>query len=251
MPQRTPYQPHGTGIYRRELSVSRTEEGAIGELVDDFHHFRARVIVREDVVVGAVAESVRSPWSTCREAESLIERLAGMPLAPSLRAAGRYTPMRSQCTHMFDAAALAIARLGRGLGDVVYSIAIPDRREGRTRATLARDGEPLLDWTLDQNRIDSPAPYAGRRIVGGGLADWAEARLDADLAEGALLLQRACLISGGRRLDLESFARARDVPGGPVGSCHTYSDEPLRRATRMVGSVRNLTDAKGPLAHES
>lgn len=251
MSDRPPYRPHGSGIYRREMSVHRMHDGALGELVDDFHHFRARVVCEDDRVVDVVAESVRPPWSTCAEAEVEIKRLGGMPLSPSLRAAGRYTPIRTQCTHMFDAAALAIARLGRGLGDVVYSIAIPDRSEECTTATLQRDGEEILVWELAEREITGPAPFAGRRILGHRFADWAEDALDEDRAEAAMLLQRACLISEGRRLDLESYSRAEDVPGGPVGACHTYTSGNLERAERVVGSLRDLTNVQGRLADRS
>ncbi|MBW1883115.1 MAG: DUF2889 domain-containing protein [Deltaproteobacteria bacterium] len=250
MSGRVPYQPHGSAIYRREMSVRPTEDGAVGEIVDDFHHFRARVTCDGDTVRDVIAESVRPPWSTCAEAEVEIKRLGGMRLDRSLRAAGRHTPVRAQCTHMFDAAALAIARLARPPADVTYSIAIPDRIDGRTRASLARDGEPVLDWELLDNEIVGPGPFAGRRIVGRQLADWAEASLDDDGIEATLLLQRACVISEGRRIDLEAYSRAQDVPGGPVGACHTYAPGNLERAVRVVGSVRNLTQVQGRLADQ-
>ncbi|MAG29452.1 MAG: hypothetical protein CL908_01005 [Deltaproteobacteria bacterium] len=251
MRSRTPYQEYGTAIYRREMSVQLTSDGAIGEMVDDLHHFRVRVVCDGKIVDGVSAESVRPPWSTCSEAEAEIGKLKGMPLDPSLRAAGRFTPIRPQCTHMFDAAALAIARLGRRLGDVTYSIAIPDRVEGKTRASVKRDGEPCLEWVLSGNGIEGPAPFAGRGIIGHQLADWAGETLDEDTVEAVLLLQRACMISQGRVIDLESYRWARDVPGGPVGACHTYSNDNLERASRVVGSVRNLTHITGRLADES
>ncbi|MCP4067193.1 MAG: DUF2889 domain-containing protein, partial [Phycisphaeraceae bacterium] len=180
MSERTPYQPYGTAIYRREMNVHATDDGALGELVDDFHHFRARVKCDGDRVLEVVAESLRPPWSTCVEAERLLEHLEGMPLAPSLRAAGQYTPSRMQCTHMFDAAALAIARLGSGTGGVTYSIAIPDRVDGRTHATIERDGELLLEWDLVKNEIVGSEPFSGQQIVGHQFAAWAEASLDRD-----------------------------------------------------------------------
>jgi len=251
MSGRTTYQPHGTAIYRREMSVRRTPDGAVGELVDDFHHFRARIVCTRDRVSAVVGESLRTPWTTCAEAEGPLQALVGMRLDPSLRGASRHTPSRRQCTHLFDAAALAIARLGRGVGDVRYTIAIPDRVDGRTVATLERDGEPRLAWALAGNVIGDPPPYAGLGIVGLQLAEWAERTLDAECAEAALLLQRACLISQGRRFDLEAYARAGDVPGGPVGACHTYQPANLERALRVIGSVRNLTDATGRLADRS
>jgi hypothetical protein len=244
--------PYGTGIFRRELSVALSDEGAVGELIDDFHHFRARVICREGAVLDVAIESIRRPWDTCIEAEALVKRLVGMQLGPSLRAAGRFTPIKQQCTHMFDATALTIARLGRQAGGVLYSIAIPDRIGGRTRATLERDGVTLLDWELSRDEIVGPAPFAGHRIRGSGLADWAESALDPDIAEAAMLLQRACLISTGRRVDTQAFDRAVDLPGGGpgVGACHTFSPGNIERATRSVGSLRDFTHVRGRLADQ-
>jgi len=245
---RTPYRKYGTGIYRREMNVKTAPGIAIGEMVDDFHHFRATIYHDGKIVQEVIAEALRPPWSTCVQTVDAIKALNGMPLNPSLREPGKYTPIKNQCTHMFDAAALAIARLGRGLGDVVYSIVIPDRDENSaTTVAVKRDEKLLFTWKLNDNTIAGPEQFAGQRIVGGRLAEWAEANLDANTLEATLLCQRACLISLGRAMDLESFSCAKEVPGGPTGACHTFTEGTIEQAVRVVGSVRDFTHWNGPL----
>ncbi len=247
--KRTPYQTYGSCIYRREMSVKTRPGVAVGEMIDDFHHFRASIYHDGKTVQKVLAEALRPPWSTCVQTVETIKALEGMPLNPSLRAAGRHTPIKAQCTHMFDAAALAIARLGRNLGDVIYSIAIPDRDKNKqTSVEVKRDGELLFHWQLDDNTIAGPDPYAGQLIIGGGLAGWAEKTLDVDLLEATLLTQRACLISQGRAVDLDSYVHAEEVHGGATGACHTFTQGTVEQAVRIVGSVRDLTDWNGPLS---
>jgi hypothetical protein len=242
---RTPYQPYGSGIYRRELSVQMPAPGiAVGELIDDFHHFRATVHHDGTRVREVVGEAPRYPWATCAGAVLPLRRLEGMPLlgAGSLRAAGRYTSWRAQCTHLFDAAAAAIARSARGAGPVTYRIAAPDPANGRGRIELERDGEALLAWSFDGPRITAPEAFAGRLLRGGALADWAESRFDPDLAEAVLVLHRAATIAGARAIDLEAIDRADGVqPRNPMGQCHTYTPGVVEHGWRMRGSVRNLT----------
>jgi hypothetical protein len=242
---RTPYVPYGSGVYRREVSVRMPQPGtAVGEVIDDFHHFRASVHHDGARVTAAHGEALRHPWTTCAGASLPLRRLEGMPLAGagSLRAAAGHTNWRAQCTHLFDAAALAIARSARGAGPVTYRIAAPDLRDGRGSIELQRDGRPLLAWNLDGVRITGPEPYADRLLRGGGLADWAEAELDAELAEAVLVLQRAATISIARTIDLERIDRADGVqPRNPMGQCHTYTPGTVEHAWRMRGSVRNLT----------
>jgi hypothetical protein len=243
-PARTPYVPYGAGVYRRQVSVRMPGPGvAIGEVIDDFHHFRATIAHDGGRVVDASGEALRYPWATCGGATLPLRRLTGMPLAGSgsLRAAARHTSWREQCTHLFDAAAIAIARTARGSGPVTYGIALPDLREGRGRIALERDGRPLLAWDLDGLRIAGPEPFTGRLLRGGALADWAESELEPELAEAVLVLQRAATISGARTIDLESIDRADGVqPRNPMGQCHTYTPGTVEHGWRMRGSVRNL-----------
>jgi hypothetical protein len=109
----------------------------------------------------------------------------------------------------------------------------------------------VFAWELQEETIVAPVPFAGRRLRGAGFAEWAERTLDADAAEAAFVLQRATFISLGRTLDVEGFRRASDVPNMPRGSCHTFADGNVRRADRIVGSLRILTDCEGPLAEAS
>jgi hypothetical protein len=241
--RRTPYRPYGTSTYRRELCV-RCEPGrAVGELVDDFHHFRSIVDHDGARVTRARGEVLRHPWRTCAEAVRPLERLARMPLSPSLRAAAKYTRWRDQCTHLFDAASLAVVGAARGWRERSYSIAVPDLVEGRTRATLARDGAPLLDWRFESGALRGDAPFGGRSLAS-GFADWAEAELDAELSLAALLLQRAVVISQGRRMDLESAENALSLSTTPSGQCHTYQPGTVQRASRVIGSIRNWNSAE-------
>lgn len=242
----TPYVPYGSGVYRREVSVRVPGPGvAIGEVIDDFHHFRATVQHDGSRVVDAIGEALRYPWATCAGATVPLRRLAGMSLAGSgsLRAAAAHTSWRAQCTHLFDAAAIAIARSARGVGPVTYRIALPDLRGGRGRIELERDGRALLAWDLDGLRLTGPEPFTGRLLRGGGLADWAESELDPELAEAVLVLHRAATISGARAIDLERIDRADGVlPRNPMGQCHTYTPGIVEHGWRMRGSVRNLSD---------
>jgi len=243
--QRTPYVPYGQGVYRREVSVRMPEPGvAIGEVIDDFHHFRSTVRYSTGVVREVRGETVRYPWATCAGAIGPLQRLVGMTLAGagSVRAAADHTPWRAQCTHLFDAAAIAIARASRRVGPVTYRIAAPDALGGCSRIELERDGRPLLAWSLEGLRITAPDPYTGHLLRGGAFADWAEAALDPETAEAVLVLQRAATISGARTIDLERIERADLVlPQNPMGQCHTYTPGTVEQGLRMRGSVRNLT----------
>ena len=244
-PERTPYQAYGSAVYHRRIHVEVWPEGARTDLIDDFHHFRARIRHDGRVLTEVEGEAVRYPWSTCAGATEPLRRLIGMPLGASSRAASRHTASNAQCTHMFDAASLAIARAARGAGGVEYRIRVPDRVERRASVSLDRDGEPLLRWELVDQTIESPAPYAGRALRGGGLADWAEREFDPETAEAVLALQRACVISGGRIMDLEQIDRADRVWPNPMGACHTYTPGIVEHGLRMVGSIRNSTRSGG------
>ena len=240
---RISYQPLGTAVYRREVRAEVGDGSAVGEVIDDFHHFRALVRHDGERVTGVEGETLRHPWVTCAEATEPLQRLVGTLLEKSLRGPGQHTAVRAQCTHLFDAACLAIARVGRRAGSVVYSVAIPDRQQGRTRVEISRDGQPLYSWELDWMEIVSPDPFSGRGIRA-GLAAWAEAELGAESAEAVMVLQRACIISMGRFVDLEGMARADAVEHGPMGQCHTYTPGIVERGFRVVGSVRNFTREK-------
>ena len=240
-PQRTPYAPYGSAVFRRELRARLSPGLAVGELIDDFHHFRAFVHHDGKRITDIRAETPRYPWTTCPAAGEVLRGLVGAPLSDNVRGPAAHTRARSQCTHLFDAACLAIARAGRDVGDVTYRVAFPDRKDGRSTAAFARNGEPLLEWKLRGFEIEDPAPFAGRSILR-GFADWVAETFDPEQAEAIYLFQRACVIAGGREIDIEAVSRADLGAHVPMGVCHSYQPENASQAFRMAGTVRNLSD---------
>jgi hypothetical protein len=99
--------------------------------------------------------------------------------------------------------------------------------EGAQRASLCRNGEEVLWWNLEDERIIAPAPYAGRTIHFGFRA-WTEQR-PVDEAEHALVLRRIAFASNGRRIAIEQLASAAELGQGPV--CHTF--QPGRREVAL------------------
>jgi hypothetical protein len=148
-----------------------------------------------------------------------------------------------QCTHLFDLAGLAVAHAHAGRDRRDYAIDVPDRKgTSITRPVLARDGAPLLAWTVDGDVVSAPEAFAGRSLRRGFMR-WAEAELDPDTAEAAIVLRRATMISWGRAISLDAVAVAAELPSSFTGRCHTFSEEHVHDAVRMTGTTLDFTDA--------
>jgi hypothetical protein len=71
-----------------------------------------------------------------------------------------------------DLAGLSIAAAAGSITRRWYDIAVPGRVDGRTHATLDKDGTRMLSWELLDTTIIGPAPFEGvslgaRAPVGG------------------------------------------------------------------------------------
>jgi len=141
-----------------------------------------------------------------------------------------------------------VAHAAAGRASREYRCAVWGAPGDVTTATLERDGEPLLRWRLDGMTIRSAAPFDGRSLKG-SFQSWAEAELDPDLAEAAIVLRRAAYISPVRFFDLDRYERPGDVT--PIGGqCFTYTDGNAQRAERQIGSLRDYTDRPEALLAE-
>lgn len=171
-----------------------------------------------------------------------LRALAGAELTTTLSALGGHGEARQNCTHLFDLSGLAIAHAARNNADVrTYDVSIPDRDGTRTAPELWRDGEPVLRWDLAGRTIRGPAPFVDVSLRGGFLA-WAEETFDADLAEAATILRRACDISLGRVMDLDVFETAEMLGDQVRGTCHSFQPEMMVKAVRVKGQTRDFTD---------
>jgi hypothetical protein len=244
------YFPYGR--YRRRIRlVARDARTVHGGLEDDQHYFTVRVEHDGEHVNAIASDSVRAPWTTCPAAGAQLQALVGAPLSDRcLEVAGR-TRSDQHCTHQLDIATLAVAHAARivagGAPHRQYDMVVPfGLLDGhRHTVTLARDGEPLLAWELEGARVVAPSPWADAT---GGFARWADATFDADTAEAAIVLKRACSIGMSRGIDLDSYPTLADMPGlSPV--CWSMQPERAPVALRNRGLIRDYdTDPEAMLA---
>jgi hypothetical protein len=228
---------YGSGTFRRRVALEGREGRVVGELQDDFHHFAIDVTHDGERVTAVRGGDLRVPWTTCPGALAPLEGLVGLELTPTLRAAPRYTDPRAHCTHLLDLASYAIAHASRGANETrSYDVCVPDRVDGRTFATVDRDGERILTWEIDRNAIVSPEVFVGHSVAGRGFAAWADETLDADVSEAAQILRRTCLISIGRRYDFTKVKSALDFGEAIGGACHTFSAERVNTAGKIPES---------------
>jgi hypothetical protein len=236
-------------IYRRHIRLDAHGRQVVGELADDAQHFRVRLRHERGRVVAIEGEAVRHPWSTCAEAIDPLRELAGMPLSWRCTAVGNVSNARRHCTHWFDLAGLAVAHAAVGRASREYRCAVWGAPGEICTATLERDGGPLLTWRLDGMTIRGAAPFDGRSLKDAFQA-WAEAELEPDLAEAAIVLRRAAYISPVRFFDLDQYERPGDVT--PIGGqCFTYTNGPAQRAERQIGSLRDYTHRPEALLSEA
>jgi len=228
------------GRFLRAIWVEATSTTSRAELEDEFHRFGAD-IVHDGVAVTAVnGRSIRYPWTTCPGAATPLKQLVGMPLSRAPDAVYRHTNGRFQCTHLFETAALAIAQAKRGPGRRLYEIHVADPDPLARQAVLACNGEPLLQWTLENEAIRSDDLFNGMnfRALGG----WAAEHGEHALAEPALLLRRAGRLAMGRQIDVDALPVAASL--GRPAICHSFQPVIASLGKRVPGSVRDF-EAKG------
>jgi hypothetical protein len=231
--------------YRRRVRLVASPPDASGpavvvaDLDDDFHRFQ--VTLRHDGAraLAVEGEGLRFPWSTCPDAAGPLRALEGAPLAPRATAAADHADPRATCTHMFDLAALAMAHAATGRVTRQYDAEVPVRVDHRTRARLWRDGVLLLDWTVDDRTgVVDPPPYSEAPWQGGFMR-WADATLDPDTAEAAIVLRRAVTIGLGRHMDLDVYERASELAPMMNAICYTFQSPQVEIALRHRGATRD------------
>jgi len=236
------------GSYRRRVRVVATEATTVvADLEDDFHRFRVTLHHDGERVVDVRGEGLRYPWSTCANAAAQLHELDGMPLSPRCSAVAHHADPRANCTHMFDLAGLAGAHAARGGERRQYDIELPPTVGGTTTPRLWRDGDLLLTWTLGyvagegRTLVDPPPSFDGAPWRGGFMR-WADATLEPDAAEAAIVLRRACEIGLGRGMDLDGYDRAEQLASVMLNVCYTMRPGTIAVALRNKGTVRDFAD---------
>ena len=242
---------HGD-CYRRRIDVSVVDVATTRcVLQDDFHHFVVDVHHDGKFVLRVTVDSVRFPWSTCPNADTALQALAGMPLTTRFTAASRYANAHANCTHQFDAAAHAITHTAATLAGARNRDRRYDVEIGAHIASLANnpgpnrlwvDGEADLVWTLDGRLAlhDAQPPFDAAPWKGGFMR-WADATLEADAAERAIVLRRACDIGLGRGMDLDAIPTADELLDRMAGVCYTMQPEIAVGSRRNLGAIRDFS----------
>lgn len=259
------------GILHRRIRLVDENGVARGAVEDDFHHFEVRVSHDDTVVRDIVGIAWRHPWDTCAGAadDPIIGRLRGVPLGTDMiRRKGLPDPLL-QCTHLYEVALLAIAQAARG-GSRTYDIAVPNRMgrthfpsigadgkarphpegvDGRTTATLCRDGETILEWTIDGETIVAPDRFAGVRQR--DLSRWiAEHDVDDELAEAIKVLRRGLHIAGGRIQPYHQLPSAAFQASGGGIACHSFQPRNAPLAFRRDADMLDFTRHRDALLRD-
>jgi hypothetical protein len=243
--------PLAGGRGHRQIDLKAWDEHTVvGWLEDDFHHFGVTVTHDDGVVTDVRMSSPRTPWATCGGAALPLRSLIGKPLIARSSDIGKLIEMRLQCTHVYDLTGLVLAHAAHGRTHRRYHVIADDREvlphEGQRsladfgpgHVELFCDGERVLCWDIDRDRIVAPAEAAGRPLQK-GFREWTET-MDEEQAEYATIVRRALLVIGGRSMNHDDFINA-DAMGQPA-LCHSFQPGQRERAWRHFGNTRNYED---------
>jgi hypothetical protein len=232
-----PQREYLGGSMNRVIRLAARAGEVRAAVEDDFHHFRVAVLHDGEKVVSVLSQAYRTPYSLCGDAGARLRELVGAPLVPELTALTLHIDARAQCTHQFDLACLAVAMAARGAKERTYHAAVHDSRNAQYLATLDRDGRRVMQWSMEGEKILSPAPY-GDRSIGSGFTGFVSRELQGDDAEAALVLRRAVFITSGR--GIEHWADSLDH-AMLTGGCWVQQSERHRRALRNKGTTLDFT----------
>ncbi len=219
--------------YRRRIRIEPSDGAVLAMLEDDMHCMAVTLRHADGVVTAVEPVMERAPWTTCPGAPAqLIATFAGQPLAEVTSRREK----RANCTHLHDLAVFAAAHAGDPEG-LTYDVLVSDPIDGERVLELRRDGAVVLRWRERDGLLAEPESAAGLSLM--NLREWI-ATLPAAEQEPARTLQWAGLVSHGRTLLPEQYARASGMPP----NCYTFQPERAVHAVR-VGVPRNFSGRSG------
>jgi len=234
------------GSLNRIIRLVSREREVRAAVEDDFHHFR--VALRHDGrrVTDVTSDTLRAPYTLCSAAGARLDELRGEEITTDLTKLTRHVDARSQCTHQFDLACIAVAMAARGEGVRHYHAIVEDSTTDHFRATLDRDGARVLEWQMKGDDILSPDPYSGRTI-NSGFTGFVSQYLEGESAEAALVLRRTVFIASGRGLDYWVDKLPHAIA---TGGCWVQQEERHQQASRNKGTTRDFTGLTDRLTAE-
>jgi len=217
--------------FRRRILIEPSAGCVVAELEDDWHRMVVTLRHEDGVATLVQGEMKRWPWTTCQGAiERLADRFTGLPLASFARQGDK----TSHCTHLFDLAIFAAAHAQEAQA-IAYDITVSDPVDSRSEASLLRNGQEAMAWSLREGVLIAPEELAGTSLY--KLGDWI-ASLDTRRQEAARILRWASILAFGRAMDIPEGLSATAFGGG---TCYTFQPEQAELATRRADVPRDFS----------
>ena len=120
------YNPDfGSGCFHRRIRLVHAQGGVEAQIEDSSHAFHLSLDYSGGLVTHIKSGMLRYPLTTCPGATEPLRAFEGQRLDTSLPALNTAVNARSNCTHLYDLAVLAMAQARRGLGTRVYDVLMP------------------------------------------------------------------------------------------------------------------------------
>ena len=204
-------------VFRRRFRARADPHCSAAELEDDFHHMIARINHDGSKITAVSGHMARNPYDVCVGAIAILQSLVGLPIS-SREVLPPEFASKEHCTHLLDAAQLAIAQAARG-GERRYEFRVPDLIGFRTEPSVLRDGKEVLQFEIENDLILAPVLFAGQSFR--TILPWAQRNLDDDQLEAVRLLRRVLLVAQGWQSSGRDRVAPRDIPDARLDACFT------------------------------
>jgi hypothetical protein len=226
--------PNLDRTYRRRVEVRPAPGVVEAEMEDYCHHFHLRIAHNDGTIERVESAGVRFPWETCAAGAAGARSLVGVTLDDAIDAGTWALDRSAQCVHVVDLSLIAV-RHALDTTPTSYEAVVTPGSHRRRRATLTRNGQIVLIWSLDGEDVTGPEPFTGLSLSRSAFFAWIRARLPEPQHEAAVVLRRACYIGVSRGIELDVYANAGDLHA-PDESCYTYRTDVALTARRVRGS---------------
>lgn len=235
---------YGSGAFRRRIRLCNQNSNQVSaELEDCNHGFRLTIKHQQQRIIAIEVEALRYPLSSCPGAIKPLQALVGCRLDDSISAFKQASPPRSNCTHLYDLALLAVDHAQRHEVERVYDVEVPDSVSAEQSMSVHRNGEKIHHWQTDQQRIVEPGSLSGKPLMQ-GFSQWSQQYFNnAEQLEAALVLQRGYFVARARRVELNNRGGEPAINDSMmIGACYSYSPGVVEQAIRLPGTVRDFSD---------